>query len=320
MNKRIWEFVLAMGMVWSVGLLAAIIVSPGQANMTETSVINTKVAETSDGNIVVLTAGERIEMPYAEYLTGVLLCEIPADFHMEAKKAQAIVARTYAARVAKIGIKHGPGVVCGDPGCCQGYISPEDYLAKWGVEEPILSARDAVDRTVGIVVSYRGDLVDATYFSCSGGQTEDALAVWGADIPYLRSVESPGEEETDHYWYTINFTPQQFCEALGACLEGDPSNWFGGVSYTKGGGVAQMYIGGVAYTGTNLRSALGLRSTCFSILVEDNMIEIITRGFGHRVGMSQYGADAMARAGSSCEEILQHYYSGVEVGKLSDIE
>ena len=315
MNKRIWDFVLAMGMVWSVGLLAAIIISPGQANVQETIGTTEVSVARSDGDIIVLTEGERRQMPYSEYLTGVLLCEIPADFHTEAKKAQAVVARTYAARVAAMGIKHGIGVVCGDPGCCQGYISAEDYLNKWGVEEPIESAREAVTQTEGIVVTYDGELVDATYFSCSGGKTEDALAVWGADVPYLRSVESPGEEKADHYWHTVEYSPKSFCDALGVELDGDPALWFGGVSYTKGGGVAQMYIGGKVYSGTRLRSALGLRSTCFSIQVHNKTIRVTTRGFGHRVGMSQYGAQAMALGGHDFESILKHYYQGITLEK-----
>ena len=320
MNNRIREFALVFGMLWSVGVLAAILVSPGQADIAETKYETTVTSAGSEGDIVVLVAGEKQQMSFSEYLTGVLLCEIPADFHPEAKKAQAIVARTYAARVAEIGIKHGPGVVCGDPGCCQGYISPEEYLGKWGVDAPIASARDAVEETEGVVVTYKGKLVDATYFSCSGGQTEDALAVWGSDVPYLRSVESPGEEDAEHYWYTVKYTPQKFCEVLGIALSGKPASWFGGISYTKGGGVAQMFIGGKAYTGTHLRSALGLRSTWFSVKANENEIEITTRGFGHRVGMSQYGADAMAVGGSTCDEILHHYYYGVEIGRLSELE
>ena len=319
MNKRIREFALAVGMLWSVGLLAAIMITPEQTDPLEATAKTTVSLERADGEIVVLTNGQRLQMPFSEYLTGVLLCEIPADFHPEAKKAQAIVARTYAARVAKIGIKHGPGVVCGDPGCCQGYISPEGYLSKWGTQEPILSARMAVEDTVGLVVTYCGELADATYFSCSGGQTEDAVAVWGADVPYLKSVESPGEENADHYWHTVAYTPDKFCEVLGVNLEGDPASWFGRISYTKGGGVAQMLIAGKAYTGTQLRTALGLRSTCFSVQVQSGIIKFTTRGFGHRVGMSQYGADAMAESGSSYEEILHHYYSGIEIDMLSEV-
>ena len=320
MKDGIKGFLLAFGMMWSVGLLAAIIVSPGQGKMTEEIRQTDTLNQRSDGEIIVLLESGEYSMPFSEYLTGVLLCEIPADFHPEAKKAQAIVARTYAARVAKLGIKHGSGVVCGDPGCCQGYISPEEYYAKWGVDAPIESARKAVSETVDIVVTYMGKLADATYFSCSGGQTEDALAVWGADVPYLRSVQSPGEEEADHYFHTVEYTPYKLCELLKVELSGEPTSWFGGVSYTEGGGVAYMFIGGKSYTGTQLRSMLGLRSTRFTIEVADGKIKISTRGFGHRVGMSQYGADAMAKAGSTCEEIIHHYYLGIEIGMLSELE
>lgn len=320
MQSWIRKFMLAFGMLWCIGLFAAIVVNPEYGEPEQSTPPQSAATTPYEGTITLLTAGERRELQFSEYLTGVLLCEIPADFHPEAKKAQAIVARTYASRVANVGIKHGPGVVCGDPACCQGYISPQDYQTKWGVTGPVESAREAVLDTEGLVVTYHGELVDATYFSCSGGQTEDAVAVWGADIPYLRSVESPGEENADHYWHTVRYTPAAFCDALHVQLSGDPSNWFGGVSYTRGGGVAQMIIGGKAYTGTHLRNTLKLRSTCFSVKADGDTIEITTRGFGHRVGMSQYGADAMATGGSTCEDIIKHYYNGVEIQHLWDVE
>ena len=148
------------------------------------------------------------------------------------------------------------------------------------------------------------------YFSCSGGTTEDAVAVWGADIPYLRSVESPGEENAPYDTDTVEFTPQSFQDLLGQNLEGTTDTWFGETTYTSGGGVAKMVIGGLAYTGTALRSQLGLRSTAFTVETTPEKITIHTRGWGHRVGMSQYGADAMDAQGATYDEILSHYYPG----------
>lgn len=248
-----------------------------------------------------------------EYLTGVVLGEMPAYFEPEALKAQAVAARTYAAKARASGGKHGDGSVCMDSQCCQAYRSPEAYLASGGSAEDVEKIRQAVEDTSGYVLTYGEELIEAVYFSCSGGSTEDAAAVWGADVPYLRATDSPGEENAAHNTDTVTFTAGQFCEALGETLEGDPGDWFGAVAYTAGGGVAEMVIGGKAYTGVQLRQLLGLRSTAFTVTVEESSIRIETRGYGHRVGMSQYGADAMAAAGSTYEDILSHYYSGTDL-------
>jgi len=170
--------------------------------------------------------------------------------------------------------------------------------------------------TAGTVLTYEGELIEATYFSCSGGETESALAVWGAEIPYLQSVASPGEEGSAAYEQTLTFTPEAFAGALGSELTGSPKDWFSITTYTEGGGVAAMTIGGTVYSGTQLRSLLGLRSTAFTLEAKDSGITITTRGYGHRVGLSQHGANAMAASGSSCKEILAHYYPGTVIAPL----
>ncbi len=250
------------------------------------------------------------EMELDTYLTGVVLAEMPASFETEALKAQAVAARTYTKKAAATGGKHDDGSVCMDPGCCQGYCSPADYLDRGGEQSAVDKVADAVAATSGYVLTYEGELIEATYFSCSGGSTEDAAAVWGTDYPYLQSVESPGEEGAAGYTDTIVFTPQQFQQALGTQLSGNPRDWFTITTYTEGGGIASMTIGGVPYKGTQLRSLLGLRSTAFTVEAGTDSITFTTKGYGHRVGMSQYGADAMAVTGSSFEEILAHYYPG----------
>ncbi len=258
-----------------------------------------------DGNVT--------EMEMDVYLTGVLLAELPASFESEAKKAQAVAARTFALKAAVTGGKHGDGSVCGSSYCCQAYIPPEDYRAAGGTEEAIAQARQAAGDTSGLVLCYEGTLIEATYFSCSGGSTEDAVAVWGADYPYLRAVESPGEEAAPRYSDTVTFTPEEFEAALGTSLTGSPKDWFGFTTYTAGGGVNTMRIGTKDYKGTDLRQLLGLRSTAFTVTADSGGVTITTRGFGHRVGMSQYGADAMAASGEGYEEILGYYYGGTEL-------
>lgn len=261
-------------------------------------------------SISVFFGDEMREMDLNDYLVGVLLQEMPASFAEEAKKAQAVVARTYTLRVAERGDKHGSGGVCTDYTCCQAYIDPQAYVDKGGDPEAVEAARQAVEGTDGMVLTYDGKLIDATYFSCSGGYTEDAAAVWGGDVPYLQSVSSPGEEYAAHYTDTVQFSGEEFAAALGADLSGLPAAWLGEITRTEGGGVDEMEIGGETYAGTELRKLLGLRSTAFVITATDDIITITTKGYGHRVGMSQYGADAMAAGGSGYEEILTHYYTG----------
>lgn len=262
--------------------------------------------------ISVLSDHQVVKMPLEEYVVGVVLAEVPASFSMEALKAQAVASRTYALCACE-GNRHNGSDICTSYTCCQAYTSPESYLAAGGSEENLQKIRRAVEETAGQVLTYQGALICATYFSCSGGSTEDAVAVWGTDVPYLQAVESPGEEFAAVYADSYVFTSEEFQTALCIRLDGAPDSWFGKVVYTEGGGVATMEIGGVVYRGTTLRTLLGLRSTAFTLRVADGEIYIETLGYGHRVGMSQYGAEAMAAAGSDYAEILAHYYVGTSL-------
>ena len=267
----------------------------------------------TEPTVAAILAQDVPEDPQEEYLVGVVLAEMPASFETEALKAQAVVARTYAAKAKQTGGKHGDGSVCTDPSCCQGYVSQEAYLEKGGRPEDLKKVRDAVYATAGQVLTYEGSLIEATYFSCSGGTTEDAAAVWGTDFPYLRSVDSPGEEQGAHYRDSVTFTPAEVADRLGVTLSGRPEDWITAVTRTAGGGVDSMAIGGRYFTGTEIRQKLGLRSTAFTVTASESAVTIETRGYGHRVGMSQYGADAMAVEGYGYEEILTHYYQGTEL-------
>ncbi len=265
------------------------------------------------GAVNLLLDGEVISVGWEDYFTGVLLSEMPGIFHFEAKKAQAVVARTYASKVMQMGSKHPLGAVCGNPNCCQGYLPIERYMAVFADASVVEGARMAVRDTAGLVVVYDGVLIDATYFSCSGGKTENAVAVWGTDVPYLQTVDSPGEEFSVVYTDTVVFAPEEFMNKLGVHLSGSHESWFGSILYTEGGGVQSISICGQVFSGTDMRMKLGLRSTAFSIETTDSEIRISTKGFGHRVGMSQYGADAMGRSGKDFRQIIQHYYQGVEI-------
>ena len=267
-----------------------------------------------DGKIFIRKSDtERFTLDMEEYLVRVLLGEMPATFEEEALKAQSVAARTYARKARETGGKHGDGSVCIHSGCCQAYLEPEAYLVKGGTEAGIEKMRNAVRETAGQCLQYEGELIEATYFSCSGGRTEEAVAVWGSEYPYLLAVDSPGEENARWYTDEISFTPEDFFAALDLEVPEGKQPWLGTCTYTNGGGVETLVIGGRTFTGTQLRSRLGLRSTAFTIEIKEDRICITTKGYGHRVGMSQYGAEAMAAAGSDYREILAHYYPGTEL-------
>ena len=264
---------------------------------------------------VLMADGTLAMMDLEEYVIGVVLAEMPASFETEALKAQAVVARSYALRRFTLRDRHPQGAVCTDSRCCQAYMTGEEYVQKLGNEAQRDKIIQAVRQTQGQILTYEGKVIEATYFSCSGGRTEDAKAVWGADVPYLQAVESPGEENAEAYWERKTYTAAEFAAALGRKLSGAPSSWMGAITYTEGGGVATMYIGGMGYAGTELRRLLGLNSTVFTVAVTGNTVTVETLGHGHRVGMSQYGADAMAVTGQDYLQILQHYYPGTRIDK-----
>lgn len=264
--------------------------------------------------------GSICELELETYVTAVVLREMPADFEPEALKAQAVVARTYVLRRCFSDSKHENAVVCTDPSCCQGFYSEEDFMAAGNSTDLLEKVKQAVTETAGYVLTYEGELAEATYFSCSGGMTEDAKAVWGQDIPYLRATESLGEEGATHFTDTVTFTAEEFAERLGGGFSGFPGTWIGKITYTDGGGVDTIVLGDSTYSGTELRKLLGLRSTAFVITIVGDRVTVTTKGFGHRVGMSQYGADAMALKGSTYDQILAHYYQGtaLELFDLGD--
>lgn len=285
-------------------------------NQTENSTVEEN--ERKEASVLVLsTNGEVIEMQMSEYLTGVVIGEMPTDFSEEALRAQAVVARTYARKRSIIGQKHPQGAVCMNSACCQSYRSANDFMVNGGSLESYKKVQAAVEATADEVLYYQGALIEATYFSCSGGRTEDAMAVWGTDIPYLRAQDSPGEELATHYTDTVYFTSEEFVNRLEINPQGLPAAWIGRITYTSGGGVDTIEIAGKTFEGTQLREKLGLRSTSFSVEIIGDLISVTTKGFGHRVGMSQYGAEAMAVRGCDYREILRYYYPGTILTKYS---
>lgn len=304
------------GKQWIIAILLAVVLPASLYRTMELLYIARRPAEQPEQTqpsvtVAVLTdEGTVRDMELDTYLTGVLRGEMPADFESDALMAQAIVARTYTLK----NHKHNNAAVCMDPACCQAYCTEEDYTAAGHTRQDREKIRKAVEETTELVLTYEGELIEATYFSCSGGRTEDAAAVWGNDVPYLQAVDSPGEEKATHYVDTVSFSADEFARLLG--IENEDLH-IGAVTYTEGGGVDSIRIGDTTFQGIQVRKSLGLRSTAFVVTVTGDTVTITTKGFGHRVGMSQYGADAMALSGSNYAEILAHYYPGTELVKYT---
>lgn len=276
--------------------------------------------QTPEQTVAVLTEGSVCELPLAEYLTGVVMAECLPTFSTETLKAQAVAARTFAAKTAQAA-KHPEADVCADPACCQAYAPPQTLREKLGAAYAPYRERAAaaVEATAGELLRYDGELIDAVYFSCSGGRSEPAKAVWGGDVPYLQSVESPGEEGCAKFESRTEVPLLQFRQTLldsgvPLTLSPLPQDWFGEIVRSEGGGVLTAEIGGASFTGAQLRAMFALPSTNLRFSVDGGSVVIETRGYGHRVGMSQYGAEAMAQRGCDYRAILRHYYTGVQIG------
>lgn len=254
--------------------------------------------------------GEAEQMELEEYVVRVVLGEISVKYHPEALKAQAVAARTYTLYCIQSIGKHDGGAVCTDHRCCQAYCEPEKYFENGGTEQGLEKVWRAVEDTRGEVLYYNNELICATYFACSGGRTEDAAAVWGEEYPYLRSVESVDENGSCDV-QKIRLSKWELQQHLGTEFSGTPEQWIGFKMDTVGGGVALIRIGARLYTGVELRKLLNLKSTSIDITVENGDMIVQTRGYGHRVGMSQHGSNVMAEAGEKYESILLHYYTDV---------
>lgn len=264
-----------------------------------------------------------------DYVTGVVAAEMPAKYHPEALACQAVAARTFAIRQCRAlggnGCGSHPGFdVCTDSACCQGYLTPAAQRDKWPGEYSAMSSRieSAVRVTAGQILTYDGMPIEALYHASSGGMTEDAAEVFSSARPYLISVDSPGEEGYAGYVTQTTFSfseaAQLLAEAFPDCgiTADDLPNQLELRSSTASGRVDTVSVGSRLATGTQLRQALGLRSTLLTWTFDEERVTFQTRGYGHGVGMSQAGAQAMAAAGESYADILAHYYPGTHLSLL----
>lgn len=263
------------------------------------------------------------ELTMADYLFGVVAAEMPAAFEEEALKAQACAARTYTVvRQASAHAAHPQADVCTDSGCCQAYVERQAAETRWGISAGTYSAKisQAVADTDGLGILYQGAPIQAVFFSSAPGQTADAVAVWGSQVDYLKSVSSPERDEVPNYRSQVVLTAEEVRSRVlaaypGADLSGDPSGWFG-TPASSGGAVTSIPVGGVTLTGSQVRTLFSLRSAAFTVAWDGTSFTFSVTGYGHGVGMSQYGANAMAKEGSSFRDILTWYYTGAQVDDL----
>lgn len=271
-------------------------------------------------------AERTFEMDFEEYIYCVTASEMPALRELEALKAQAVAARTYALlKLTEGGCGRGGADICTDSGHCQAFHTADELWQLWGDDavEADARVRRAVEQTRGLILTYDGAPINALFHASSGGHTEDVENVYSEALPYLRGVDSPGEDQYSGYYSTREFTQAEFrarAAELGCELDADAPlvDQVRIEALTDAGQVAVLRIGDGALTGRQVRKAFSLRSQCFDIAFDDaGGVIFDVRGFGHGVGMSQNGADAMAREGCDFEQILLHYYTGVELTRLS---
>ena len=258
-----------------------------------------------------------------EYLYGVVSAEMPASFEKEALKAQSIVARTYTIyKIIHNAGKHQEADICDDSGCCQAWISKEDRLNKWDEKErksnwnKIVSA---VKETKGKIITYNGEPINAFFHSNSGGSTEAPINVWGGSgYPYLQTVQTSGEEAYTQYKSEVNMQKQELIDKIKSkyqdfSINFEEENAIQILEYTKGNRVKTIKIGNKNLSGVEVRSIFGLKSANFEVEIDGDNIIFSVIGYGHGVGMSQTGADSLAKQGKNCEEIITHFYIGVEI-------
>ncbi len=313
-KSRIFAGLLAL-----VLLLALAACKPDEGERQEAVVEGDWNELRTGGTITVLLGEELVPMELNCYIWGVLAAEMPATFEKEALKAQAVAARTYTLKKVNAGnTAHPEADICGDFRCCQAYISPERAAENWGDNAPLYreKLRQAVVETGTEVLLHDGALISAFFHSSTSGSTLDSGQVWMQSLPYLQPVESPEGDEVPNYHSTAVISAQEVKQTVlsaysKADLSGPPETWFQSVETGPGGSVVSITIGGIPMKGEVARSLFNLRSSAFTVSATPDEVTFYATGFGHGVGMSQYGANAMAFAGKDYKEILTHYYTGV---------
>ncbi|GGG84223.1 stage II sporulation protein D [Paenibacillus radicis (ex Gao et al. 2016)] len=280
---------------------------------------------------VYLTKEKRIErVPLEVYVRGVVAAEMPMDFELEALKAQAIAARTYIVRRLALhdssGMPQGneaKGAKVTDTVDHQVYVPLAELTKRWPEDKRTSYSeklKQAIDQTKGRIITYEGEPIQAVFFSTSNGYTENSEDYWVQEIPYLRSVASPWDKElSPRYKETIQFDLAEFYRKLGIEADGSGKPVIRVIHKTAGDRIGDLIVGKKRLTGREVREKLGLASSQFIWTIKEDSITFTTYGYGHGVGMSQWGANGMAKTGVKAEDILAHYYSGTKVEQASKL-
>ena len=326
-------------LIWTLGLVVLIFILP--AILTNKKILSTSSKENNEitegkiekydysqhSKIKLLhkKTEEVEELDLDEYIANVVSAEMPVKYNIEALKAQAIVARTYTMYKITKSKKHKEADICDDSTCCQAWISKSDRLKKWKSDEAQENWNKivkAVNDTKGKIVTYNGKPINAFFHSNSGGKTETPYYVWGGEgYPYLQVVETAGEENYSQYKSEAEFTKEEFEKKIK-----EKHNEFE-INYEqedcikieerdKSDRVVTVKLGNLKLSGVEVRTALGLKSANFNVEIEEEKIKFTVYGYGHGVGMSQTGADALAKQEKNYEEIIKHFYSGVEITEM----
>lgn len=257
-----------------------------------------------------------LEINQTDYIVGVVSAEMPIEFEFEALKAQIIASRTYLASKVKCD-KNPIADICTDSTHCQAYLSLEDLKVKWGsnYNKYITKIKNAVKETKDLMIYYQNKPIKAVYHSTSSGKTENSKDVWANDLPYLKSVDSSVDKESPKYVSEFTVTLSEFISILKNKYNDIDFNneIFSDITRSEGGGVKEIKLFNKKLTGNEIRSIFNLRSSNFNIESNDNNIYFKVFGYGHGVGMSQYGANFLAKKGYNYKDILLHYYTGVDI-------
>ena len=277
---------------------------------------NVPIPARASYRILETATGTVREIPVRDYLIGAVGAEMPATFEEAALRAQVVAAHTYAERQAMTAGTQDADLT-DDPARSQAYLSESELRARWGdrADEYYAKISTAVDDVVEMMLVYEDAPIIAAFHAMSGGWTESAAHVWGTDVPYLQSVESAQDCEAPQFEDSVVLPAEDVLALLrgareGVTVEGDAAAWFGTAECSAAGTVLCIRFGDTIFTGQELRRLLGLRSAIFTVSYEDGAFRFTTHGYGHAVGMSQYGANAMAQNGATYEEILAYYYPG----------
>ena len=276
--------------------------------------------------VLISQSGKVVAMPLEQYITGVVAAEMPAAFPLEALKAQAVAARTYTLKRMESGSdsgdkgSHPQADVCTDFNHCQAWIDKEEMMKRWGAggDKYYRKILAAVSQTFSQAIYYNNAYIDPVYHSTSNGRTENSEDVWGTKVPYLRSVASRWDSASPKFHSSVAVPLEVFSSKLGysGAVQVSTLGNVGLISpleYTSTGRLKTVRVAGKTLSSTELRSALGLPSTDLTWEVSQGKVVFKATGNGHGVGMSQYGARGMALEGHSFQEILRHYYTGVEI-------